>query len=111
MGALLIALIPLIQDAVAGDALSAALGSLSITQWVTMAAQLLNAEPQIVAAIKALHPAITTFVTAIENGVDKDVAALGVFDFFANNKPLTIPGYLPDGSVGEIPNPDLKPGE
>ena len=108
MGPLLVALLPLIQDAVAGDTIASALGSITVAQWVTIAAQGLTAEPEVVAAIKALHPAIDTFLTAVENGVDSAGAADAIFKHFNEGAPLTIPGYLPDGSVGEIPNPDSK---
>lgn len=111
MGALLVALLPLIQDAVAGDTVAAALSSVTVAQWVTIAAQALTAEPQIVAAIKALHPAIKTFLTAVEKGADKKGAADALFKHFNEGAPLTIPGYAADGSVTEISNPDLKPGD
>jgi hypothetical protein len=108
MGALLVALIPLISDAAAGEGIAAALGSLTVTQWVTIAAQSLTAEPQIVAAVKALHPAIGTFLTAVENGADHTTAASALFAHLHAGEPLMIPGYGPHGELIEIPNPDNK---
>lgn len=111
MGSILIALLPLIQDAIGGEAIGAALSSLTITQWVAIAADLVNAEPQIIAAIKALNPAIEEFASAVRTGADRLLAAQDLHLRLQVYTPETIPGYAADGGVTSIPNPDLKQGE
>jgi hypothetical protein len=100
MGNLLVALLPLITDAVAGESVAAALSGLTIAQWVTIAAQTITAEPQIVAALKKLHPAIEKFVTDVRNGVEIHAAAAEVHGLFS--KAPQVPGYMADGSLGAV---------
>jgi hypothetical protein len=56
--------------------------------------------------LSALHPAFKTFVNAFAH--DKMSASSDVHAWFQQNQPDTIPGYLPDGSIGAIPNPNKR---
>lgn len=102
MLALLGAVLPLVQ--VLGlPAINGALGALTLANWLTIAIDLVHAEPELVSALKALHPALSQFVTDIEGGGNHDVAAASVL--LKLRAPNTIPGYGKDG-VTEIPNPN-----
>ena len=110
MGAILIALAPLIANLAAGEALHVALSAVTTTQWAALAADVLNVvEPSAVAKLKAIHPMIAAFLTEIENGKKPDLAADAIFAFFSTSyRPPTISGYDAHGAVIQIPNPDLR---
>jgi hypothetical protein len=65
MLALLAALIPVITG---GTSLGAAIGSLTLLDWIGVAAGLVSAEPKVVAAIKALHPVFEDMANGISRG-------------------------------------------
>lgn len=117
MGALLLALLPLIEGLVEGESLDAIFAAFTVAQWTTLASDILNiAEPALSGALKtklaALRPSLATFVVDIESGKPVDLVATAIFDLYsAKRQAPTIPGYAGDGSVKEIPNPDYKPGE
>jgi hypothetical protein len=99
---LLLALIPIIQGLIGGASIGTLLGALSLSDWIGLAGTLVDAEPAVAAALSALHPAFSLLV--------HDVAAHGPHAAgtlaWKRNQPRMIPGYLPDGSAGEVPNPD-----
>jgi hypothetical protein len=70
------ALIPLIIALAGGQSIGAVLGTLSVTQWVSIAGTLISAEPQLVAAFTALHPALQTLADALKNNVGAEAAGL-----------------------------------
>ncbi len=101
----LFALLPVIKLALAGStALEATLAGLSLGQWVTIAGTLWDAEPKVLDAIKALHPALQV--------LSDDVAIFGpekaASRAWQSRQPKTIPGYGPDGGPADIPNPDVQ---
>jgi hypothetical protein len=114
MEILLVAFLPLIEAALGGETIGlatieAALAQVTIAQWIVIAEELLSlANPSLLAQLRKLHPALAAFVDNLKNGKDKTVAAAAVHAFFQSKRPPTIPGYLPDGGVGSIPNPDLN---
>lgn len=70
------ALIPIIIALVGGQSIATVLGTLTVTQWVSIAGTLITAEPQLVAAFTALHPALQTLADAIKNNVGAEAAGL-----------------------------------
>lgn len=113
MGALLLALLPVIEGLISHEAIGAILASLTEAQWVTLAADIVNiAEPtlasSLTATLKTVRPEINTFLTDIESGKSIEGAAASIFLSFAPFRPApTIPGYAAGGSVTDIPNPDV----
>lgn len=57
MGAVLVALLPIISGLIAGSSFGAVIGGLTVAQWITLAAALLSLEtPMAQAEITKLHP-------------------------------------------------------
>jgi hypothetical protein len=94
MGAILIALLPILQGLLAGTAVGTVLGGLTVGQWVAIAAALLTLEtPEIESQITKLHPAFDKLLAdakqfgpqvAAENAVAFDFekpSNAGMFDF------------------------------
>ena len=94
MGAILIALLPILSGLLAGSAVSTVLSGLTVAQWVAIAASLLTLEtPQIESEITKLHPVFDKLLsdakqfgaqTAAENAVAFDFEKSsnpGMFDF------------------------------
>jgi hypothetical protein len=121
MGAFLLALIPLLEDAfaaaedvaalrslLAGGGGLVALQSISFAQWCAIGADVVGATPKVISAFSALHPALTKLVADLRSGQTVHESAAEIFALFTRNAPAEIPGYLPDGSLGLIPNPDNK---
>lgn len=77
MFALLAAVLPLIQSA-GIPAITGALSTLSVVQWLGIAKDVASAEPEVVKAIKALTPALHDFVTDIEEKIPHDLAAANI---------------------------------
>jgi hypothetical protein len=113
------ALLPSLSTAFAGTAITSALEAITLSQWVTIGVDLAENEPTIAAGVRklfaGLHPALARFVVDLEthmalnpSATAAEIAGRNLALWFAANAPKTIPGYLPDGSVGPIPNPDLK---
>jgi hypothetical protein len=71
-----IALIPIIIALVGGQSIGAVLGTLTAAQWVSIATNMISAEPQLVAAFTALHPALQTLADALKNNVGAEAAGL-----------------------------------
>jgi hypothetical protein len=99
---LLLALLPVLSSLFAGSSVTAAFGTLGLSDWIALAGSLVDAEPTVVAAISALHPALDLLVKDLKISGPK-VAGTNAWK---RRQPKTIPGYLPDGSAGEVPNPD-----
>jgi hypothetical protein len=70
------ALIPIIIALAGGQSIGVILGTLTVTQWVSIASTLITAEPQLVAAFTALHPALQTLADALKNNVGAEAAGL-----------------------------------
>jgi hypothetical protein len=105
MGALL-ALIPVISGLISGGSIGAVLGGLSLADWIGLAGSLADAEPAVVVAVQALHPA---FDKLIEDISRVGPAHAGTASW-KMHQPQFIDGYLADGSVGQVPNPDFLAG-
>jgi hypothetical protein len=105
MGALL-ALIPIISGLIGGGSIASVLGALSLSDWLGLAGALADAEPAVVVAVQALHPAFEKLVEDIGTHGPKVAGTVA----WRSYQPRTIPGYLPDGSVGDVPNPDFLEG-
>lgn len=105
MGALL-ALIPVISGLIGGGSITTVLGALSLGDWIGLAGSLADAEPAVVVAIQALHPAFEKLI--------EDISRVGPLHAgtasWKMHQPKFIDGYLPDGSLGQIPNPDHLEG-
>jgi hypothetical protein len=116
MGALLLAFLPVIEGLVAHEAIGAIFAGLTEAQWVTLAADLLNiSEPELAAALttklKELRPEVASFLADIllHGHEALDSAAASVFIAFEplRSAPM-IPGYAGDGSLIDIPNPEVR---
>jgi len=120
MFGLIIALLPLLEDALAAapaltalqalfasEGVSAALGAITFAQWISIAEKVAAAAPAVQKAWAALHP---TFAELIDDltvkGLEPHDAAANIAAWFRVNPPKTIPGYGADGGVTAIPNPD-----
>jgi hypothetical protein len=95
------ALLPIIGALISGGGMSAAtaaLSSLSLTQWITIGIEVAAAAPKIKAAYSALHPAIATFIGDLEKnlgaGMDKHMASARAYstmaEWFAANSEAAI---------------------
>jgi hypothetical protein len=102
----LLALIPIISSLIGGASITSVFAALSLTQWIGIATALVNAEPAVVLAVRALHP---IFDQLIEHASVVGPSHAGRA-MWRSLQPRTIPGYLPDGSLGEVPNPDFLEG-
>jgi hypothetical protein len=83
MLAILAALLPVIQTAMTGTTIATALAGISIWQWAKIGIEVAQAEPALLKALKALHPAIRDFLGDIENGIGAELAALGIHSTLA----------------------------
>ena len=105
MGTLL-ALIPIISSLISGGSITSVLAGLTLGDWLGLAGALADAEPAVVLAVQALHPAFEKLV--------EDISRVGPLHAgtasWRAHQPKTIPGYLPDGSMGDVPNPDYLEG-
>jgi len=122
---LILAILPLLDDVLAAapalsglqaifasEGVGAALSAVSFAEWVQIAEKVAAAAPAVQKAWAALHPAFTELVTDLtEKGLDLHDAAANANAWFRDKQSKTIPGYAADGSVTQIPNPDLKPGD
>jgi hypothetical protein len=70
------AIITIIVALVGGQSITAVLGTLTVTQWVSIASTLVTAEPQILKTLGALHPALQTLADAIKANPDANAAGL-----------------------------------
>ena len=135
MGAFLSALIPIITalvsgsgfsadvsalvlpllTSVAGPDIEAAIGAISLTQWISLGINLVEVVPELKTDVEKvyadLHPTIALFIADLNSHlkVGKPVQIAAELAAIAR-MPKTIPGYGADGSLTDIPNPDLKPG-
>ena len=99
---LLFALLPILSGLLSGGSAAGVLATLSLSDWIGLAGALLDAEPSVVTAIRALHPAFDQLVADLKLSGPK-VAGTNAWK---RRQPKTIPGYLSDGSFGAVPNPD-----
>lgn len=104
---LLLSLIPLLSGLTSGGSIGLALGTITISEWATVAVQAMAAGPEVLKLLRLLHPALDTLGAALEKHKDPTIAAHAVNTWFANQPP-TISGYGADGGVIEIPNPDYR---
>jgi len=100
----LLALIPVISGLIGGASIGSVFGMLTLTQWFGIAGALSSAEPAVVAAVRALHPVFADLIT----DVGQHGPTLAAKKTWGSFQPKTIPGYLPDGSLGEVANPDYQ---
>lgn len=104
---------PSVQSAFGGAAITAALQDITVTQWLSLGIDLAEASPSIGGDLRklwgALHPTLAQFVRDLDEHLPDGARAAA--DFASRNMAARIPGYAADGSVTEIPNPDLKQGE
>ena len=136
MGAFLSALIPIITALISGSGVSAdvsalilpllttvagpdieaALGAISLTQWISLGINLVEVAPEIKTDVEKvyadLHPMIAQFIADLNSHlkIGKPVQLAAELAAIAR-MPKTIPGYAGGGSVTQISNPDLKQGE
>ncbi len=82
----------------------AALAAITPAQWLVLAEDLASAAPQVIAALQKLGPAFAAFADDVK--LSQQCAATNIHAWFNSNQPDQIPGYLADGSVGMIPNPN-----
>ena len=99
---ILLALLPVLSSLFAGSGVAAAFGTLGLADWIGLAGSLVDAEPAVVNALRALHPAFDLLVADLK--LHGPLAA-GT-NAWRRNQPKTIPGYGPDGAVTDVPNPD-----
>jgi hypothetical protein len=100
--AILLALIPIIQSLIGGASFASILGGLGLSDWIGLAGTLVEAEPDVLAALSALHPVFAQLIADTQHHGPQAAGKLA----WKRRQPRTIPGYLPDGSAGEVPNPD-----
>jgi hypothetical protein len=103
----LLALIPIISGLIGGASITSIFAALSLTQWIGIASALVNAEPAVVVAVRELHP---IFDALIESASTIGPTQAGTAAW-RSRQPQFIEGYLPDGSLGQVPNPDYLAGE
>ena len=99
---ILLALLPVLSSLFAGGSATAAFGALSLGDWIGLAGSLVDAEPAVVNALRALHPAFEQLVGDLKLHGPLAAGAMA----WKRRQPKTIPGYLPDGSLGDVANPD-----
>ncbi len=88
----------------AAPSFSAALAAISFQDWIVIGEKALDAGPQVIAALQKLGPAFAAFADDLK--LSNADAAANIRAFYNSNQPDSIPGYLADGSVGMIPNPN-----
>lgn len=99
---ILLALLPVLSTLFSGGTVAAAFGGLGLGDWIGLAGSLVDAEPTVVNALRALHPAFDQLVGDLKLHGAKSAGTMNWRRF----QPPTIPGYLSDGSPGAVPNPD-----
>lgn len=104
--AALLALIPVISGLIGGGSIVSVLGMLSLSDWLGLAGALADAEPAVVVAVQALHPAFERLVEDISRVGPAHAGTAS----WKMHQPEFIDGYLPDGSLGNVPNPDYLAG-
>lgn len=98
----ILAAIPVLRTIVANDG---SLGDISALQWIAVGAKALEAGPQVVAALAALHPALQTLADDLEKNKNPHSAASRVTDWCAGLQNLLNaagddPPVAVDGSYG-----------
>ena len=99
---ILLALLPVLSSLFAGSGAATAFAALSLGDWIGLAGSLVDAEPTVVNALRALHPVFDQLVGDLKLHGAKSAGTMNWRRF----QPPTIPGYLSDGSPGVVPNPD-----
>jgi hypothetical protein len=88
MEALILALIPVMTQ---GVSISAALGSISLSTWIEIAAGIIGAAPTIKKALTQLHPVFDQIAKDIDGGIDnKDILGARANSFIARNAEAAI---------------------
>jgi hypothetical protein len=78
-------LIPLLATVLSGGSFGAALGALSLTQWLTLGVGVASLEPDVAALFGLQHPALGTLVENIGKGVSVEIASQTAKNWFAAN--------------------------
>ena len=99
---ILLALLPVLSSLFAGSGAAAAFGALSLSDWIGLAGSLVDAEPAVVNALRALHPAFEQLVGDLKLHGPLAAGTMA----WRRRQPPTIPGYGPDGALTDVPNPD-----
>jgi hypothetical protein len=99
---ILLALLPILSGLLSGGSAASVFGALSLSDWIGLAGSLVDAEPSVVAAIRALHPAFDLLIGDLK--LHGPLAA-GT-NAWKRRQPKYIPNYLHDGSLGDVLNPD-----
>ena len=89
----LLALIPLIQallGAAGGASVMGIFTALSLGQWLTLAGALADAGPEVVLAVRALHPLLDLLAQDVERRGPQAAGTLA----WRRRQPPKIPGYL-----------------
>ena len=106
---MLLALAPILTTLFASGSLASGLAAIGATQWIALGETILAATPQEISALSAVAPLFSALVNDVKSAGSAHVAPGSVGNWLSDWKerqPKTIEGYLPDGSVGEILNPD-----
>ena len=81
----MLALLPLVMGLVNGGSLGAVLGGLSIGQWIGIAEAAVNAAPDVIQDLSALHPALAALTGALGKGFSPAAAGQTAKDWLAAN--------------------------
>lgn len=97
MGAIIIALVPILQGLFAGTAINVVLAGLTISQWATIAGAIAGfitpivedaLKPEVEAAIRGLHPVMNQMFDDVKNHGPQVAASNAVaFDFEKPSNP------------------------
>jgi hypothetical protein len=93
---------------IGGQAVGPVLGGLALSQWISLAEDAAALTPEIAQLLGGIHPAFGTLISSLEKGIEPAIVGQLVKDWVEHNQPPTMPGYGPDGTVIQIPNPDYK---